>query len=157
MAHTICSPHASGSHATANAPKAIRVFQKKKKETKVSFIRTPMLTNPRETWPHGTRTKPTSCISNGRWLERTETNLIHFKWGTVKETLQEKKVRVPLQVSSDLVSAHYYYLDICFSFKRLSLLRRLEAVDPKSTLNLIWLFTTPHCNFLSLLQPDYLN
>jgi len=27
--------------------------------------------------------KPTKCILKGRWLERTETNLIHFKWGGV--------------------------------------------------------------------------
>ena len=27
--------------------------------------------------------KPTQCIFNGGWLERTETNLIHFKRGSV--------------------------------------------------------------------------
>jgi len=30
----------------------------------------------RETWTH-------QCILNGRWLERTERNLINFKWGSV--------------------------------------------------------------------------
>ena len=28
------------------------------------------------------RTKPTKCILNRRWLERTEPNVIHFKWGS---------------------------------------------------------------------------
>jgi len=28
--------------------------------------------------------KPTSCVLNGRWLERTETHLIHLKWDSVR-------------------------------------------------------------------------
>jgi len=45
--------------------------------------------NTRETGKHGNRP---NALLNGRWLERTETTLMHFKWGSVWIVTLKKKI-----------------------------------------------------------------